>query len=123
VDIVGDGVADIVDGQHRVRGLMLSGRAADFSIPVVFILDPSEEQKALMFATINGKQTKVPAMVDALKDVLLEDLARELSRRVMSMTYSELQRLRANVAGDENAVLCEARDQLGQVCKDIAADE
>lgn len=69
------------------------------------------------------KLLEVPAVVDALKDISLEDLARELSRRVMGMTYAELQRLRANVAGDENAVLCEARDQLGQVCKDIAADE
>ncbi|MDD5701712.1 MAG: hypothetical protein PHU23_06630, partial [Dehalococcoidales bacterium] len=69
------------------------------------------------------KLLEVPVMIDALKDVSLEELARELSRRVMSMTYSELQRLRANVAGDENAVLCEARDQLEQVCKDIAADE
>jgi DGQHR domain-containing protein len=56
-----DCTADIVDGQHRVRGLALSGRSSDFLIPVVFIVDATEEQKALMFATINGKQTKVPA--------------------------------------------------------------
>lgn len=53
--------ADIVDGQHRVRGLEKSGHAHEFWLPVVFILEPTEEQKALMFATINGKQTKVPA--------------------------------------------------------------
>lgn len=69
------------------------------------------------------KLLEVPEVVDSLKDISLEDLARELSRRVLGMTYSELQRLRANVAGDENAVLCEARDNLTQVCKDIAADE
>jgi len=69
------------------------------------------------------KLLEVPAVVDSLKGVTLEDLARELSRRVLGMAYSELQRLRANVASDENAVLCEARDNLAQVCKDIAADE
>jgi hypothetical protein len=69
------------------------------------------------------KLLEVPAVADALKGVPLEDLAREMSRRVLGMAYSELQRLRANVAGDENALLCEARDNLAQVCKDIAADD
>lgn len=69
------------------------------------------------------KFLEVPEVVDSLKGISLEDLARELSRRVLGMAYSELQRLRANVAGDENAVLCEARDNLDQVCKDIAAEE
>lgn len=63
LDISGDGIADIVDGQHRVLGLKNSGKADDFIIPVVFLLDAIEEQKALIFATINGKQTKVPASV------------------------------------------------------------
>ncbi|MCK4860048.1 MAG: DGQHR domain-containing protein [Candidatus Omnitrophica bacterium] len=54
-------VADIVDGQHRVLGLGKSGVDENFIIPVVFLLNVTEEQKALIFATINGKQTKVPA--------------------------------------------------------------
>jgi DGQHR domain-containing protein len=62
IDVVeGTCIADIVDGQHRVLGLDLSDLAKDFWVPVVFILEPTEEQKALIFATINGKQTKVPA--------------------------------------------------------------
>jgi DGQHR domain-containing protein len=63
LEITGERIADIVDGQHRVLGLEQSHRSADFIIPVVFILDATEEQKALIFATINGKQTKVPASV------------------------------------------------------------
>ena len=63
LEINGDNIADIVDGQHRVLGLKDSKRANDFVIPVVFILDATEEQKALIFATINGKQTKVPASI------------------------------------------------------------
>ncbi len=61
IEITGDHVADIVDGQHRIEGLKVSDAQQDFIIPVVFILSPTEEQKALIFATINGKQTKVPA--------------------------------------------------------------
>lgn len=59
--ITGDKVADIVDGQHRLLGLKESSKTRDFVLPVVFILDPIEEEKALIFAIINGKQTKVPA--------------------------------------------------------------
>lgn len=61
LEINGDKIADVVDGQHRILGLELSNMANQFVIPVVFILDATEEQKALLFATINGKQTKVPA--------------------------------------------------------------
>lgn len=56
-------LADIVDGQHRMLGLKEYKGDNEFFIPVVFILDATEEQKALIFAIINGKQTKVPASV------------------------------------------------------------
>jgi len=74
-------------------------------------------------ATEAMKVLEVPATTDALKDIAMEDLAREMCRRVMNMPYQELQRLRGNMNSEENAVLCEARDQLAQVCKDIASDE
>ena len=74
-------------------------------------------------ATEAMKVLEVPATTDALKDITMEDLAREMCRRVMNMPYQELQRLRGNMNSEENAVLCEARDQLAQVCKDIASDE
>lgn len=61
IDVRGDKVADIVDGQHRVLGLVKSDMRSDFVLPVVFIIDATEEEKALLFATINGTQTKVPA--------------------------------------------------------------
>src|SRR4030067_1774367 len=61
LEITDDSVADIVDGQHRILGLKESLRKSEFTVPVVFLLEPTEEQKALIFATINGKQTKVPA--------------------------------------------------------------
>jgi DGQHR domain-containing protein len=52
-------VASVVDGQHRLLGLEKSKERDNFVLPVVFILDANEEQKALIFAIINGKQTKV----------------------------------------------------------------
>lgn len=61
IDIARDAVADIVDGQHRIRGLQLSSHNVDFVLPVVLIVEATEEQKALLFAIINGKQTRVPA--------------------------------------------------------------
>jgi DGQHR domain-containing protein len=56
-----DGVADIVDGQHRILGLKEISPTPDFILPVIFILDATQEEKALLFATVNGTQTKVPA--------------------------------------------------------------
>ena len=63
ISIDGDGVADIVDGQHRVEGLRLKSPdvLAKFTLPIVLMVDPTEEEKAWLFATINGTQTKVPA--------------------------------------------------------------
>jgi DGQHR domain-containing protein len=55
------GVADIVDGQHRILGLKEISPTQNFMLPVIFILDATQEEKALLFATINGTQTKVPA--------------------------------------------------------------
>lgn len=56
-------VAKILDGQHRLSGIKLSNKIDDFELPVVFIFEPTEEEQALIFAIINGKQTKVPASV------------------------------------------------------------
>lgn len=53
--------ANVVDGQHRLRGLEASGEAGSFQIPVVLLLGATIEQQALLFSTINGKQTKVSA--------------------------------------------------------------
>ena len=61
ITITGDHVADIVDGQHRLLGIQLGNVADQFALPVVFMIDATEEEKALVFATINGTQTKVPA--------------------------------------------------------------
>jgi len=69
------------------------------------------------------KVLDTPSSDDAIKDATLLQLAQELCRNVLNITYSELQRLRSDIDSDENEVLCDARDQLIQLCKDIASDE
>lgn len=59
--IPADNSAEIIDGQHRVYGLREAKNKDNFVVPVVIIVDPTEEEKALLFATINSTQTKVPA--------------------------------------------------------------
>jgi DGQHR domain-containing protein len=49
----------IVDGQHRLHGIDSFDPTA--SIPIVAILDASDEEKAFQFIVINNKVTKVPA--------------------------------------------------------------
>jgi hypothetical protein len=80
----------------------------------VFLQDGAQEAMKLL---------DVPAPDEAIKDATLEQLAREIIRRVLNMSYSELQRLRASAAGAENGAICDARDQLTQLCSDIASDE
>ena len=64
-----------------------------------------------------------PSADKVIKDATLEQLARELTRRVEQMPYAEMQRLRSSVTTDENIALCDARDMLIDLCKDIAKEE
>src|SRR5476651_692217 len=65
IEIIGQ--AEVVDGQHRIEGLEKAAELygttwiEKFILPCVFILDPLDEEKAFIFATINGKQNKVNA--------------------------------------------------------------
>lgn len=60
---------EVVDGQHRIEGLKLAAAKTgiecikEFNLPCVFLLEPLDEEKAFIFATINGKQNKVNASV------------------------------------------------------------
>ena len=51
--------ATIIDGQHRIVGIIKSGIAKQYMLPVVFVFNSTEEENAMIFAIINGKQTKV----------------------------------------------------------------
>ncbi len=56
----GDILGEIIDGQHRIKGLSASKNIDKFNLPVVFMFDLTEEEKAYVFSIINSKQTKVP---------------------------------------------------------------
>jgi DGQHR domain-containing protein len=51
-------VAKIIDGQHRIAGL-LNYEGPPFQLNVTIFIDMDIEDQALLFATINLKQTKV----------------------------------------------------------------
>ncbi len=51
-------VAQIIDGQHRIAGLE-AYKGNNFEVNVTIFIDMDIEDKALVFATINLKQTKV----------------------------------------------------------------
>ena len=51
-------VAKIIDGQHRIAGLRESG-VTGFQVNVALFIDMDIQDQAMVFATINLKQTKV----------------------------------------------------------------
>lgn len=53
-------IGEIIDGQHRIKGLENSEHIDKFILPIVFMFNLSEEEKAYVFSIINSKQTKVP---------------------------------------------------------------
>jgi DGQHR domain-containing protein len=53
-----DRVAKIIDGQHRIEGLV-QYQGAKFELNVTMFIDMDMEDQALLFATINLKQTPV----------------------------------------------------------------
>ena len=62
-----------------------------------------------------------PTTVDALEDATIPQLASALVGRISNMTYPEFSRLRENLGTLENNTLTEARDQLTNLCRDLAA--
>lgn len=100
----------IVDGQHRILGIEQSGLAESFQIPVVFMLDASEEQKALLFATINGKQRQVSSSiiyelykVSSYRNpyTTTHQIARAMNSKVDSPFYKRLKMLGKKFFEDE----------------------
>jgi len=105
--------ASVVDGQHRLLGLELSTRRDEFTLPVIFILDPTEEQKALIFAIINGKQTRVSASIiydlfgvieGRSPNKTAHEIARALNRDVKSPFYRRLKMLGKKFKGSNESL-------------------
>ena len=57
-------VAQIIDGQHRLSGFTNLNESLMFDLPITIFVDQEIEYQAEVFATINGKQTRVtPSLV------------------------------------------------------------
>lgn len=52
-------IGEILDGQHRIRGLENSLFISEFEMPIILMFNLTEEEKAYVFSIINSKQTKV----------------------------------------------------------------
>ena len=52
-------IGEIIDGQHRIRGIIESNKIENFELPVIIMFDLTDEEKAYVFSIINSKQTKV----------------------------------------------------------------
>lgn len=53
----------IIDGQHRLSGIMDSDRRDDLVLPCVFMFNTEPYEDAMIFITINGKQVRVPSSI------------------------------------------------------------
>jgi DGQHR domain-containing protein len=52
-------IGEVIDGQHRLKGILKSSYKDRFELPVIFMFNLTEEEKAYVFSIINSKQTKV----------------------------------------------------------------
>lgn len=107
-------VGNVIDGQHRLAGLMKSGKAGDFELPVVFMFDLTIEEEAYVFSVINSKQTTVSSSLIfdlfGLSSVrspqrTAHEIARSLNMRKDSPFYGRLKMLGKKDENQENAIL------------------
>lgn len=81
----------------------------------VFLRSGAVEARKILDVVTNTTQS--------LSDASLDQLAKEISRRISSIPFSEVQRLRAGGRNDENDVLLSAKEALVEFCKEITEDE
>jgi len=107
-------IGEIIDGQHRVKGIKKSNIGSDFELPVVLMFNLIEEEKAYVFSIINSKQTKVSAsLIYDLFDLhegrspqkTCHEVARLLNKDEKSPFYRRLKMLGKKERGDELASL------------------
>lgn len=107
-------VGNVIDGQHRLAGLMKSGKADEFELPVVFMFNLTIEEEAYVFSVINSKQTTVSSSLIfdlfGLSSVrspqrTAHEIARSLNMRKDSPFYERLKMLGKKEENQENATL------------------
>ena len=69
------------------------------------------------------KLLDIPETESILKDAALQNLARELYRKINDLKYEDLERLRKEPSSDEVEILFDARDALNSLCDDLESVE
>lgn len=86
-------IGDVIDGQHRLLGIIKSNRAVDFNLPIVLMFNLTMEEKAYVFSIINSTQTKVSMsliydLFDLSKTRSFQKTAHEIARSLNKMNNS-----------------------------------
>lgn len=107
-------VGDVIDGQHRLNGIIKSDPNSQYMLPVVIMFKLDMEDKGYIFSIINGKQMKVNTSL--LYDLFGlstkrspqktgHELARSLNMMPESPFYDRLKMLGRKAKGQEVATL------------------
>lgn len=107
-------IGDVIDGQHRLKGLINSKDIDKFELPVVFMFDLEAYQKAYVFSIINSKQTKVnmsliydlfALSIDRSPYKTCHEIARAFNQEVNSPFHNRLKMLGVKEKNQETATL------------------
>lgn len=105
-------IGEIIDGQHRLKGIGKSDKIDLFDMPVIIMFDLKDNEKAYVFSIINSNQTNVPKsliydlfQLDDRKSVYrtAHNIARSLNSDIDSPFYKKLKML-GKKASDENSL-------------------
>jgi len=69
------------------------------------------------------KVVNVPSQETTFKDITLEQLARELGKRIGKIEYSYIKKLRTDAEFNEKEIFFYTRDALIELCNDIESEE
>lgn len=109
-----DKIGEVIDGQHRLKGIDKSNYSHRFDLPVVLMFNLTEEEKAYVFSIINSKQTKVSASLIYDLFALSEhrspqktahEIARAMNNNPQSPFYNRLKMLGKKENNQEEAIL------------------
>lgn len=130
-----DVIGEVLDGQHRLRGLENSSEIDKFQLPVIFMFGLTDEENAYVFSIINSKQTKVNTSLiydlyglstNRSPQKTAHDLARSMNSMQSSPFYRRLKMLGNKVAGQDEATLSQgtfAKAVMSLYSKDVEEDK
>jgi DGQHR domain-containing protein len=128
-----DNVAKIIDGQHRIEGLVNYQSESKFELNVTLFIDMDMEDQAILFSTINLKQTPVSkSLAYDLFDYAQtrspqktsHNIATVLNRRTDSPFYRKIMIL-GTATGHPNETLTQAafiEPLMGYISRDPMSD-